>query len=183
MPAAPTSIDALKATIAAQIRATVKLDFVFIAKANRDRQPRGGRRTDSALKDAEMEGGECEPIQARVPSAYITETRLRIDVYRRLAIAENLAQVRQVETDLKDRFGAFGEEVRALLLVTEIRVRAEQKRILSVETAGNRLKCLRANGRNDDYCMHSGRFPRLTAPTAQKRLREICSFLNNLPNP
>jgi len=169
---------------AAQIRATVKLDFVFIGEGDPETANRG-RKEDgfTALKDAEMEGGECEPIQARVPSAYITETRLRIDVYRRLAIAENLAQVRQVETDLKDRFGAFGEEVRALLLVTEIRVRAEQKRILSVETAGNRLKCLRANGRNDDYCMHSGRFPRLTAPTAQKRLREICSFLNNLPNP
>jgi transcription-repair coupling factor (superfamily II helicase) len=166
------------------IRAAVKLDFVFIGEGDPDTANRG-RKEDgfTALRDAEMEGGACEPIQARVPSTYIAETRLRIDVYRRLAIAENLAQVRQVETDLKDRFGAFGEEVRALLLVTEIRVRAEQKRILSVETAGNRLKCLRASGRNDDYCMHSGRFPRLTAPTAQKRLREICSFLNNLPNP
>jgi hypothetical protein len=75
------------------------------------------------------------------------------------------------------------EEVRALLLITEIRVRAEQKRILSVETEGNRLKCLRDSGRRDDYCMLSGRFPRLTAPTAQKRLREICTFLNNLPTP
>jgi len=169
---------------AIQIRATVKLDFVFIGEGDPDTANRG-RKEDgfTALRDAEMEGGDCEPIQARVPTTYITETRLRIDVYRRLAIAENLAQVRQVETDLKDRFGTFGEEVRALLLVTEIRVRAEQKRILSVETAGNRLKCLRASGRNDDYCMLSGRFPRLTAPTAQKRLREICSFLNNLPNP
>ena len=99
----------------------------------------------------------------------------------RLRIA--LAEVRQVESDLKDRFGSFAEEVRALLLITEIRVRAEQKRILSVETEGNRLKCLRDSGHRDDYCMLSGRFPRLTAPTAQKRLREICTFLNNLPTP
>ena len=91
--------------------------------------------------------------------------------------------MRQVEDDLKDRFGAYGEEVRALLLITEIRVRAEQKRSLSVETEGNRLKCLRNTGRRDDYCMLSGRFPRLTASTAQKRLREICTFLNNLPTP
>ena len=169
---------------AALIRATVKLDFVFIGEGDPDTAHRGRKQDGfTALKDAEMEGGGVEPIQARVPSAYITEARLRIDIYRRLAIAENLAQVRQVETDLKDRFGPFGEEVRALLAVTEIRVRAEQKRILSVETDGNRLKCLRASGRSDDYCQLSGRFPRLTAPTAQKRLREICSFLNNLPNP
>ncbi|HLP10175.1 MAG TPA: transcription-repair coupling factor [Opitutaceae bacterium] len=170
---------------ATRIRASVKLDFVFVGEGDPDGAPARGRKQDgfTALKDAEMEGGGCEPIQARVPSAYITEARLRIDIYRRLAIAESLAAVRQVEADLKDRFGAFGEEVRALLAVTEIRVRAEQKKILSVETDGNRLKCLRASGRSDDFCQLSGRFPRLTAPTAQKRLREICSFLNNLPNP
>ncbi len=169
---------------ATQIRATVKIDFVFIGEGDPDTAHRGRKQDGfTALKDAEMEGGDCAPIQARVPSSYITEARLRIDVYRRLAIAASLADVRQVETDLRDRFGAFGEEVRALLAVTEIRVRAEQKRILSVETDGNRLKCLRASGRSDDFCQLSGRFPRLTAPTAQKRLREICSFLNNLPNP
>jgi transcription-repair coupling factor (superfamily II helicase) len=170
---------------ASRIRATVKIDFVFVGESDPEAVPVRGRKEDgyTALKDAEMEGSGCEPIQARVPSSYITEARLRIDIYRRLAVAESLADVRQVETDLKDRFGSFGEEVRALLAITEIRVRAEQKRILSVETDGNRLKCLRASGRNDDYCQLSGRFPRLTAPTAQKRLREICSFLNNLPNP
>ncbi len=166
------------------IRANVKLDFVFIGEGAPDPTVRGRKQDGyTALRDAELAGSECPPIQARVPSGYIGEVRLRIDIYRRLAIATALAEVRQVETDLKDRFGAFGEEVRALLLITEIRVRAEQKRILSVETEGNRLKCLRDSGRRDDYCMLSGRFPRLTAPTAQKRLREICTFLNNLPTP
>ena len=166
------------------IRANVKIDFVFIGEGD-GAAPARGRKEDgyTALRDAELAGSECDPIQARVPSGYIGEARLRIDIYRRLAIAANLAEVRQVESDLKDRFGAFGEEIRALLLITEIRVRAEQKRILSVETEGNRLKCLRDSGPRDDYCMLSGRFPRLTAPTAQKRLREICTFLNHLPNP
>jgi transcription-repair coupling factor (superfamily II helicase) len=168
----------------AHIRATVKLDFVFVGEGEPDLVDRGRKHDGyTALKDAEMEGGGCEPVQARVPAGYISEVRLRIDIYRRLALAETLAHVRQVETDLKDRFGAFGEEVRALLLITEIRVRAEQKAILSVETEGNRLKCQRASGRRGDFCQLSGRFPRLTAPTAQKRLREICSFLNNLPSP
>ena len=166
------------------IRANVKIDFVFIGEGEGDTAARGRKQDGyTAIKDAEMAGGECPPIQARVPAAYISEVRLRIDIYRRLAIAGTLAEVKQVENDLKDRFGAFGEEVRTLLLITEIRVRAEQKRIFSVETEGNRLKCLRDSGRHDDYCMLSGRFPRLTAPTAQKRLREICTFLNNLPTP
>jgi transcription-repair coupling factor (superfamily II helicase) len=116
-----------------------------------------------------------------LPSAYIGETRLRIDFYRRLAMVENPAQVKQLELELRDRFGIFGEEVRALLLVTEIRSRAEQKAILSVETVGNRLKCLRNSGRHDDYIQLSNRFPRLTAPTPLARLKEVITFLQNLP--
>jgi len=42
---------------------------------------------------------------------------------------------------------------------------------------------LRNSGRRDDFVMVGTRFPRLTAPTALLRLKEIVSFLNNLPNP
>jgi transcription-repair coupling factor (superfamily II helicase) len=84
---------------------------------------------------------------------------------------------------LRDRFGKFGDEVRALLLITEIRIRAEQKNIVSVETDSSRLKCLRNSGRRDDWVQVGTRFPRLTAPKPLLRLREIIAFLNNLPTP
>ena len=71
----------------------------------------------------------------------------------------------------------------ALLLVTEIRVRAEQKGVVSVETDANRLKCLRRRGTVDDWVQVGSRFPRLTAPQPLVRLREILVFLKNLPNP
>ena len=70
-----------------------------------------------------------------------------------------------------------------LLLITEIRIRAEQKGIVSVETEASRLKCLRNSGRRDDWVQIGTRFPRLTAPKPLLRLKEIISFLNNLPNP
>jgi transcription-repair coupling factor (superfamily II helicase) len=108
---------------------------------------------------------------------------LRLDVSRKLALAESPAKLKEIESDLRDRFGKFGDEVRALLLVTEIRVRAEQKGILSVETESSRLKCLRNTGRRDDWVQVGTRFPRLTAPKPLLRLREVISFLNNLPNP
>ena len=95
-------------------------------------------------------------------------------------MAENLDALKQVETDLRDRFGKFGNEVRALLLITEIRIRAETKSILSVETRSNQLKCQRNTGKPDDYVMVGTRFPRLTAPKALARLKEIITFLNNL---
>ncbi|HEY4247539.1 MAG TPA: transcription-repair coupling factor [Lacunisphaera sp.] len=165
---------------ASLIRASVKLDFVFVGEGA-DVIKSGATDSFSALKQAERVEGEIEKIQARLPAGYIGETRLRIDFYRRLAMVENPAQVKQIEAELRDRFGKFGEEVRALLLVTEIRSRAEQKGILSVETAGNRLKCLRNSGRHDDFIQLSSRFPRLTAPTPLARLKEVIIFLTNLP--
>jgi transcription-repair coupling factor (superfamily II helicase) len=188
---------------AAAIRASVKLDFVFVGEGEgrgaldggsvRD-GPLGnpasasarGRHQDgyTALKDAENEHAiDVARIQARIPSSYISETRLRIDFYRKLAMADATATLKQIEADLRDRFGKFGDDIRALLLITEIRIRAEQKGIVSVETESSRLKCLRHSGRRDDWVQVGTRFPRLTAPKPLLRLKEIISFLNNLPNP
>jgi transcription-repair coupling factor (superfamily II helicase) len=166
---------------AAQVRASVKLDFVFVGEGAD--APAHAEATDSysALRQAERIEGGVATVQARLPAAYIGETRLRIDFYRRLAMAENPKQVKDLEAELRDRFGKFGEPVRALLLVTEIRVRAEQKGVLSVESEGNRLKCLRNTGRRDDFIQLSNRFPRLTAPTPLARLKEVIIFLQNLP--
>ncbi|HRG55736.1 MAG TPA: helicase-related protein, partial [Lacunisphaera sp.] len=168
---------------AAIVRASVKLDFVFVGEGAGAEPRSEATDTFSALKQAERSEGEIAQIQARLPSAYIQETRLRIDFYRRLALAESPKQVKDLEAELRDRFGKFGEAVRALLLITEIRVRAEQKGILAVETQGHRLKCLRNTGRRDDYIQLSSRFPRLTAPTPLARLREINVFLQNLSAP
>ena len=170
---------------AAAIRANVKLDFVFVGEGS-GAAATGGRHSDgyTAIKDAEDEHAvEVAQVQARIPSAYVAETRLRIDFYRKLALADTTATLKQIEADLKDRFGKFGDEVKALLLITEIRIRAEQKGIVSVETDSSRLKCLRNTGRRDDWVQVGTRFPRLTAPKPLLRLREIISFLNNLPNP
>jgi transcription-repair coupling factor (superfamily II helicase) len=170
---------------AAAIRASVKLDFVFVGEGAAPASDIG-RHEDgyTAIKDAEKEDAvEVSRIQARIPSTYLSETRLRIDFYRKLAMADSLPALKQIEADLRDRFGKFGDEVRALLLITEIRIRAEQKGIVSVETESSRLKCLRNSGRRDDWVQVGTRFPRLTTPKPLLRLKEIIVFLNNLPNP
>jgi transcription-repair coupling factor (superfamily II helicase) len=165
----------------------VKLDFVFVGEGPGADDGHKGRHVDgyTALKDAEDKatGPEMERVQARIPSGYIGEARLRIDIYRRLAMADSRDAVRQIEAELKDRFGKPGPEVRTLLQVIEIRVLAEQKGILSVESESNRLKCLRGSGQRDDWVMIGARFPRLTAPRPHLRLKEIIAFLNHLPNP
>ncbi len=172
---------------AAAIRASVKLDFVFVGEGGPAEGSQLGRHEDgyTALKDAEDKAGgpEIGRVQARIPSSYVGETRLRIDIYRRLAMADSRQAVRQIQEELADRFGKPAAEVRTLLLVTDIRVLAEQKGILSVESESNRLKCLRGSGQRDDWVMIGTRFPRLTAPRPHLRLKEIIAFLNHLPNP
>ena len=138
----------------------MKLDFVVVGEAGPALPEKGkaaapeiplrGRHVDgyTALKDAEDEEVvEVRKIQARIPPSYLAETRLRIDFYRKLAMADSLPALKQIEAELRDRFGKFGDDVRALLTVTEVRIRAEQKGIVSVETEANRLKCLRNSGR------------------------------------
>ncbi|MBE2213358.1 MAG: transcription-repair coupling factor [Opitutaceae bacterium] len=170
------------------IRASVKLDFLLMgeARAGGAPVPAGSKHQDgyTALRDEEAEGGDIPPMEARIPPDYVPELRLRVDLYRRLAMAENLAAVRQLTSDLQDRFGQPPEITQALLLATEVRCLAEQKQIVSVETEGSRLKLRRAPGRGvsrqDDFIMLGSRFPRLTGRTALLRLREISVFLNNL---
>lgn len=172
--------------VAAHVRASVKLDFVFLGDGTpaETEDRKSFQDSYSAIRSAEYEAAgavEVALIQARIPHDYISESRLRIDFYRRLALAESSKDLKTIEEDLQDRFGRFGNEVKALLHVTEIRLRAEQKGLCSVETDGNRLKLLRAGSQKDDWIMLGSRFPRLTAPKPLLRLREILTFLNNLP--
>ena len=56
------------------------------------------------------------------------KTRLRIEVYRELAMAESLEELKDIEASLVDRFGKFPDSVRALIQVSKIRTLAEGKR-------------------------------------------------------
>lgn len=163
---------------AVTLRATLKLDFVYFGEGEQE----GGARYEDAYTVLKREdlGESCPPIQARIPERYLDETRLRIDFYRQLALAEDATQIDEIEASLKDRFGPLPEPVVALLLATRIRALAERKGILSVETEGNLLKCLRASGKKEDFIKIGQRFPRLTRPKALLRLQEIITFLKRI---
>lgn len=174
------SIARLKGEETAQaIRASVKLDFVYQGEGQAEST---NRYEDgyTALKDAESTNAFCEPIQARIPTYYLEETRLRIDFYRSLAMAETPERIRELEAAMKDRFGDFPQELKALIKMTEIRVLAEQKGVLSVVSQYGRLKCRINRNNKEAYIKLGSRFPRLSSKTALKRLDEIIVFLRNL---
>ncbi|MCH6256757.1 transcription-repair coupling factor [Puniceicoccaceae bacterium K14] len=173
------SIARLKGEPHAQtIRANVRLDFIYQGEGE---QENSGRKDNNfkLLQRLDTKEGECEPMLARIPATYLSETRLRIDLYRRLAMAESPKVIRQLSEDMIDRFGKYPREVKVLLKLSEVRCLAEQKGIVSVESQGTLLKCRINSGKRDDFIKNGSRFPRLKANNALKRLDEILIFLRN----
>lgn len=164
---------------AIRIRASVRLDFVSSGESG---EPASVALGYAALKAADLDDHYGETIEAGIPSGYIGEARLRIDFYRKLALADNESAVKEIERSLKDRFGPPPVSTQALLRATEIRALAEEAGILSVETEGNRLKLRRATGQRDDFFLIGTRFPRLTEKDPLKRLAEIKVFLKRMQN-
>jgi transcription-repair coupling factor (superfamily II helicase) len=63
------------------------------------------------------------PLTALIPASYISDVELRLNTYRRIASAETLADVNDVEAELRDRFGEPPEEVEHLVALIRVRIR------------------------------------------------------------
>lgn len=172
------SISRLKGDISAlRIRANVRLDFVYIGEPTTTTKP-VARDSYQAIKNEEIEATQGRMLGANIPPSYLDETRLRIEVYRGLAMAENLSDIKEIDASLVDRFGKYPKSVKALIEISKIRAVAEEKGIDSVESEGNKLKCRLAGHKRDDYIMTGTRFPRLSATEPFKKLQEILQFIN-----
>ena len=181
------SISRLKGEPAAQtIRATLRLDFVVVGDSVDSAAPTSITSTTddtgdgfAALKEADLATERVNRIAANLPISYIADTRLRLDQYRRLALAGTPAEVKALGDALRNRFGRLPQSVQALVKMAEIRVWAEQKGIVDVEVEGQRLKCRQVGGRGraPGYLQIGNRFPRLTATAPLQRMDEIVRFL------
>ncbi|MEO0795035.1 MAG: transcription-repair coupling factor [Verrucomicrobiota bacterium] len=162
---------------AAAIRANVRLDFVLVGRAQIETEAAEVKIGYGALKELDREKGAIKAVEAYLPESYLQEARLRIDFYRRLALAASPRAVAAIAEEISDRFGKPPREVESLILLTEIRVWAERCGISLVETEGNKLKCKKAKSGGPEFLMIGNRFPRLTAKKAPTRMREILTFL------
>ncbi|HQZ64141.1 MAG TPA: transcription-repair coupling factor, partial [Planctomycetaceae bacterium] len=55
---------------------------------------------------------------------YIAEQKLKIEVYRRLSQANSLEQLKELEEELRDRFGPIPTAARRMLQLRELNLRA-----------------------------------------------------------
>lgn len=163
-----------------RIRAEVKLDFIATGEGGSRARSTSGSHSFAAIKDAEYGDKKAEVIEATIPDDYISESRLRIDFYRRLALTADATEIDEIAAELEDRFGLRPESTETLLAVTRIRVAAEIAGVRRVETEGNRLICKLAqpNAKNE-FLKIGSRFPRLKATNPSKRLGEILRILRS----
>ncbi|MCL2471534.1 MAG: transcription-repair coupling factor, partial [Propionibacteriaceae bacterium] len=80
------------------------------------------------------------PVEAHLPSTYISSERLRLEMYRRIAQTINEADVSEVVEELTDRYGEPPEVVRALIDVASLRVEARQAGVTEVVAQGRNIR-------------------------------------------
>ncbi|HET9342465.1 MAG TPA: transcription-repair coupling factor [Candidatus Eremiobacteraceae bacterium] len=79
------------------------------------------------------------PVSAYIPSDYVQGASQKIAFYQRLAAARTIEEIDMVSDELRDRFGAFPEEVDALLELSRVRVLAAGKGVTKLALEQRRL--------------------------------------------
>ena len=74
-----------------------------------------------------------------IPKNYIPIDRCRMDVYRKIAVARCGEDLEQIESELADVYGPVPEEVKLLLDLAEIRIKASRRDIKSIVASGQEL--------------------------------------------
>jgi transcription-repair coupling factor (superfamily II helicase) len=74
-----------------------------------------------------------------IPKNYIPINRHRMDAYRKIAVARGNEDLEQIKGELKDVYGPIPDEVKLLLDLAELRIKASKCDIKSIVASGEDL--------------------------------------------
>jgi transcription-repair coupling factor (superfamily II helicase) len=157
-----------------RVKVSLKLDFLEI-NAAAGRQASEGR----ALRTPEFSPSVGAPWDsalrnpASLPHNYVTEPRHRIEIYRKLAQANEKSALDGLQKELRDRFGPLPPAVELLLQMAELKILASERAVMDIEVKEDRLMLTR----HGDFITLGGKFPRLTKKQPGARLKEIKKLL------
>ena len=86
---------------------------------------------------------ECKvelPVTAHIPTEYLPSERLRLDIYRRMADAQNAEDLQAIREELMDRFGELPEPAENLMAVAALRTMAKSFGLTEVVLQGKFLR-------------------------------------------
>jgi len=93
-------------------------------------------KTVAELKGIPVEE-EFEPtirltVHAYIPEEYVDNVTLRLSLYRKIASAKTLIDIRKASSEMHDRFGALPQEVENLLDIMKLKIKARELRIAEI---------------------------------------------------
>jgi transcription-repair coupling factor (superfamily II helicase) len=80
------------------------------------------------------------PVTAHIPTEYLPSERLRLDIYRRMADAQNTDDLAAIREELLDRFGQLPEPAENLMAVAALRTMAKGFGLTEVVLQGKFLR-------------------------------------------
>jgi len=113
--------------------------------------------------------------EVRIPEPFIVEARLRIEAYRKIAQVAELADVKTLRAELRDRYGKLPRPVDLLLGMAAVKVLAGSAGIDSIETREDKIM-LTSRGQ---LFQVDGKFPRLTKSRPEQKLTEVKNLLES----
>ena len=126
------------------------------------------------------EDQDSEFIASCIPSNYVSEPRLRIELYRKVANIMEASAILELKEELLDRFGPIPRSVEALLLEAEIKCLAQEASFDCIASDGEKLLCRKVKTRSQEttqYLKKFGNLPRIQQKEALLKLKEIIGFL------
>ena len=72
------------------------------------------------------------PVTAHLPNSYVEDEGQRLDLYRRLGVAQSAASIRAIAEEMRDRFGALPAAAERLLEVAQLRADASDAGLASI---------------------------------------------------
>jgi len=91
---------------------------------------------------------ECKvelPVNAHLPVQYIESERLRLDLYRRIADANNDHELSEISAELVDRFGPIPKPAEELMAVASLRLFAKSLGLTDIAISGKNLRLTPVN--------------------------------------
>jgi transcription-repair coupling factor (superfamily II helicase) len=89
------------------------------------------------------------PLASAIPTGYVEDRDLRLQLYRRMAETRQLSEVEELQSELIDRFGPLPSEVENLLYQLEVRILAARAHVEGIGIEGRQI-LLRTHAVSED---------------------------------
>jgi transcription-repair coupling factor (superfamily II helicase) len=129
-----------------------------------------------ATNEADFVLAESDLVPAFIPADYIAQPQIRIQAYKKLALATTHEELVKLGKELIDRFGPQPEAVRNILMLNDIKAIATKAKVTSIEVKDSKVMLTRGG----DYILIGDRFPRLTSSKSENNLHSLYSLLSRL---